>query len=668
MSFLSWTTALLAAAIAVPALLLLYFLKLRRQERAVSSTLLWKKAVHDLQVNAPFQRLRKNLLLFLQLLILAAVLFGLANPVANFLKRPHENIILMIDRSASMKAIEADGRTRLEHGKDAAEDFVDGLPDGASAMVISFADRATVERNFTTDKRRLISGIRGIEPTEAGSFIGEALQLAVAYSSQLIEDPRMTTPAAAAVGQAEIELFSDGRIADADRQAVIRGDLHYYRMGHAADNAGIVAFDVRRELERPGILSVFVQIENFGPDPITTDVSISLNGRLLPGSGAIQEVSLGGADAASAAGSADTRGSGGLPSAQNVIFEFTHDAGGVIEVRLHRDDVLAADNVVRAPIDPPRNVRILAVSGRRVFRKILGRALDAVSVGAVDWKTAAEYEDAPDDALAAEGRSRYDIVIFDRHDTNRLPPGNYVFFGGVPQIEGVEAGDMIEDQYIVTWKENHPLLRPAEFDNVYIARWRRLKLPDHATLLVEGEDSAIMAFINEPGHRFVIAAFDLLDSDFALKVPFIIFLQNTIRLLAGAGLQESGRLVAAGDTITVTVPAGAEQVRVRRPGGSSDTIDVRDRHTVTYARTHKTGVYGFRFDDAATTVETYAANILSPTESRVVPNDGLALSGTAIKAVTGEAKVNEPLWPYAVAAALLILLIEWWIYNRRVMI
>src|SRR5215218_2976776 len=103
-NFLSPFTGLVAAGIAVPALLILYFLKLRRRELEVSSTLLWKKAIQDLQVNAPFQKLRRNLLLILQMCLLLALCLALARPVTFFKPPAGKTTVILIDHSASMNA------------------------------------------------------------------------------------------------------------------------------------------------------------------------------------------------------------------------------------------------------------------------------------------------------------------------------------------------------------------------------------------------------------------------------------------------------------------------------------------------------------------------------------------------------------------------------------
>ena len=95
----------LALLAIIPAIILLYFLKLKRKPIQVPSTFLWKKSIEDLHVNSLFQWLRNNSFCFLQLLVL---LFLLIYSVLGFRfhgsTTPSRHYILMIDNSASMSA------------------------------------------------------------------------------------------------------------------------------------------------------------------------------------------------------------------------------------------------------------------------------------------------------------------------------------------------------------------------------------------------------------------------------------------------------------------------------------------------------------------------------------------------------------------------------------
>src|SRR5438046_4320651 len=124
-TFLNPWTAALAGAIVIPSLLVLYFLKLRRRELPVSSTLLWKKAIQDLQVNAPFQKLRRNLLLLLQLAVLISLCLALTRPVAFFHPGAGKTTVILIDRSASMSATDIDNgkHSRLAEAKRRAKEL-----------------------------------------------------------------------------------------------------------------------------------------------------------------------------------------------------------------------------------------------------------------------------------------------------------------------------------------------------------------------------------------------------------------------------------------------------------------------------------------------------------------------------------------------------------------
>jgi len=203
-TFLTPIPAIVAAAITVPLLLLYYFLKLRRMAVRVSSTLLWERAIKDLQVNTPFRWLRFSVLLLLQLAALAAFLLALARPAMDDPLGAASRVVILIDHSASMGA--RDGRlpasppstapgaqarvTRLDQAKAEALNLVAELThsrgwlgilgtrqDAAQICIADFSARAQVRTAFTSDPASLRDAIEGIRQTDQPGNLSAAMQL-----------------------------------------------------------------------------------------------------------------------------------------------------------------------------------------------------------------------------------------------------------------------------------------------------------------------------------------------------------------------------------------------------------------------------------------------------------------------------------------------------------
>ncbi len=670
MTFLDPWTIALAAGLTIPPLVALYFLKLRRQVRLVPSTLLWKRAVEDLHVNAPFQRLRRSLLLLLQLLVLALAAIALGKPIWQQAQTAEGTIILLIDQSASMSVLEEGGKTRLDLAKEQAKNAVANMSDDARAMVVAFCDRATVEASFDTDKDALRRKIDAIEQTQSTSTLAEAISLAEAYSQNVIiggEQAGSDIAPESAAPTAAVFLFSDGRIEDSRRISPQRLDLTRMKVTHVGtrgDNAGITAMEARRDYERPQLLDVVAAVQNFSAGPVVLDATLYIEGRSID----VKTLSLEAGRAADDSQVEPPPGSSGLAVFDRVEFE----GGGIAEVVLNVDDALSADDRAWTVLDPPRRVRVLLVTEGNDF---LQGVLSTLSI-LLETLTPANYESAADDKLADGERSTFDVVILDRHSTARLPQGNYFFWGAVPKIDGVSANEVIDNQVIFNWDETHAVLRHIAVETMDVAQWLRLSLPSDAVSIIDGQTSPVLAYLTRDASQFLISAFALIvtdengvprmNTDWVASVDFVVFVQNVVQFLSSNITATGARSVPPGEPVAFPIRSGLQTVKVVRPDRAEEVISAAGSQTVHYAQTRQVGLY--RVEPGLPGQDVFAVNLFNPMESNVAPASSVVLGAEGLEARSIAIQVTKPAWPYVLLAILALLILEWVIYNRRVFV
>ncbi|MEM7797848.1 MAG: BatA and WFA domain-containing protein, partial [Chloroflexota bacterium] len=179
MSFLT-PFFLLLALLAVP-IIIMYMLRLRRQEIVVSSTFLWEKLVRDREANAPWQRLRRNILLILQLIILALLVFALARPFLRLPSVVNRSVVVLLDGSPSMQATDtAEGGfpIRFDAAKAEVNRLIRSLSGGNQMTIIQVGPVPTVLTAPTSDKRQLYDAVEQAVPNSATADWQAAFALA----------------------------------------------------------------------------------------------------------------------------------------------------------------------------------------------------------------------------------------------------------------------------------------------------------------------------------------------------------------------------------------------------------------------------------------------------------------------------------------------------------
>ncbi|MEQ8316466.1 MAG: VWA domain-containing protein [Phycisphaerales bacterium] len=700
MTWLTPAIAGIAAAIAVPSLLLLYFLKLRRQDVEISSTLLWKKAVQDLQANAPFQRLRKNILLLLQLLALAAVLIALGQPQVEGERAATGRHAIVIDRGVSMRAVDGvdengNAVSRLDEAKRRALELVEtlrepgvfGMTEADQAMVVAFDGTAEMLQPFTTDKRLLREAIESIEPSDAPSRLDEPLRLVRAQA------PLQAPPAEAEGEAAEplpgsvgtIHVFSDGRSEGGEAVDLHAGDeVSFISLGQTeTGNVGITALDARRQLRQPEDVSVIVGLQSTMREQASVAVELLIDGNSV----AARRLALPPATIEQRTSDAGEAIELVTPTTSGVEFQVRRPGSAVIEARIldastgEAPDAFDRDDRAWVVLPGAKRLRLaLATYGSLV----LSEALSSLPVERVEVFTPEAFESIDDPF------SRFDVVVLDgwlpdapEGSELGLPPGSWLVFDAVPSGPSslIDRGEGPPSE-IVDWRRDHPTLRGLALSAVRLSTSRVVETSEDgsATVIASAGVGPAIVGLSSARTRAVVVPWDIDESNWWLEPSFIVFLGQSVRHVTDGGPGDAQRASRPGVARGETLPEGVDTAQLVPPTGDRLTIAVDDSGQAIAGPLSEIGLYALSWEgppgpsdtrDGSRSERRFAVNLASSQASDITPKRELVIRAERVGAAVdqdGRDRAPKPLWPWFIAAALAIMMLEWFVYNRKVQI
>jgi hypothetical protein len=617
MTFLN-PLALLFALFAIP-IILLYMLRLRRREVLVSSHFLWQRLLLDQTANTPWQRLRRNLLLLLQLVILAFLVLALARPAIAVTREVAGRTVILLDASASMNTLNQDGRSRWQHAQDRAQELVRQLGVGDTVSVIRVGDTAESLTEYTNNSTELQNAIQTASVGQGVADWNTAFTLAVG-------------------GASTSETFSIVIISDGSNGAISQEVLpanvpqpRFISVGDSVANLAITALAVRNVVGANPQL--FAQVQHYGTSDSTFSLTIRLDGVLWSS----QEATI------------------GANAQRNFVFEIdqaftTVQANLVYPVTT--SDFLALDNTAWAVYNDQQTRRVLVIS--QSDNRFLGQVL--ASLPTVQFFNG-------DPTRPELPQEAYDLYVFEGYLPNTLPLADMLIVNP-PRSTGLfTVGNASQEtNNITTLVPSHPLMQYVDFSAVNVRQVQPLQSNLLEPLVAVQGGGLLWAGTNN-NQQVAVLPFALSDSDLPLQIAFPILMSNMVDWFTPPNRLTDSNTYVPNTAVTLVLPALANQVRVTTP--SEQTV-LLERGEV-FLDTGQLGLYRAQAyqDEQALLSQSFAVNLFNSTESQIAPLSELTFSGGASRVrPQGDESLLE-LWGIFALLAFAVLLLEWWVYHRQ---
>ncbi|OPJ63071.1 vWA domain-containing protein [Clostridium oryzae] len=512
----------------VPLLVLLYILKQRFQEKEVSSLYLWRQAVKDAEASTPFQKLRKNMLFFIQLLILLFLILALCQPFIPYSNNSYQNIIIVIDTSGSMSA-SMDNSTRIEEAKKRAEDMVRNLAGNSKVTLITAGKNTKVLINNSQSRQQILDTIKAIRCENSKGNINTSYSLVNSIAYQLKEY--------------KVIYFSDRNVdlKDLNAQAI--------NIGLNVSNVSLDYISYSMDNDK---LDVMVRVKNHNSREVNQEICIYGEHKAI----GLKDVKL------------------RANQLKTVYFSKLPGGSKYIYAQLEKADGLEQDNRIYTVIRQSDTPKILLNTSGNMF---IEKAINSI-------KNVDLYKTANSGAV----KGKYDLYIFDNQFPRKLPEeGNIIIVNPSKSVGLFNVSTEYKGGNAII--SSNRLTRYMDKTDIAVSKFKAVKTPYWANTLfkIHGEEAGFEG--EYKGKKIMVLGFDFHNTNMPLTTNFPIFINNVINDMVKVE-SEGAKQYSCGDDIKLYPKSDAEHITVVDPGNKTHRINVKYAEE-NYRSTNKPGIY-----------------------------------------------------------------------------
>jgi hypothetical protein len=596
----------------IPILILIHTLKPKPRQVEVSNLFLWQAALKERSRHWSFERLKRNLPLLLQILLVILAALALANPAWFYSISKKGNLILVIDTSASMKTKTESG-TRFDRAREKALELIGQRDRDQKILIVEAAKKPRVKAGFSGDAHQSARFVKNLAPTDASADLEPAIYLALSFVDPSRQDL--------------IYLITDGAGSDLADLVKKHPKINPVIIGGGDHNIGITRFEFRQEMGGNDKYEIMLEIMNFSAEPVDCATRLLIDTtELFNASVSLQ-----------------------AQEKKTLIFPYSGLITGIARAVLDIDDDFSIDNRAFLSLSASKDIWVLLVSQGNPFLEKLLEAYPNFKVNSVKEIIPTSWNNQV---------LRHDIVIVDRMDFPETKKGNFILINAYsPTLPLVKTGEISFPENL-SWDDDNPLMADVDIGGLIIEQATGLQAGKHAHTVVESAQTGLIFTYEKGGMRAVLLGFDITRSDLPFKIAFPVMMSNIFNWLNPHKLEFSTLQTRAGEPFDIFLDPETEMFYTQAPREKWEKQQAA-ANPFRYTRTNQVGVYSIYEKDKQ---RYFSVNLADETESDI--NASTIERAPDEPPFFQEVSARHSLWAVFILLGLVVLFLEWFFWLR----